>query len=783
MNSIFGFVLTRHQQDQPSGIELRYWIKTEQGTSLVSIAGQESVFFVHDEFIEAVNGCLKTLSGWRLEKVKLNDLEQRGVHGLYCLSLRTQREVIERLTLASIPMMEEDIRPVDRFLMERFIFGGVEVTRNSASASSSSSVPRLKPYDFPVQLKVLSVDLETTMQADCIHSIGLYGAGLSLVLMRGKGEDTDTLRFYPDERTLLQAFVRQVTQYDPDIFIGWNVVGFDFRVLSERAGKLKVPLRLGRDEQSLRVVQSELGKWYVRLEGRLVIDGIDTLKGATFHFESYSLEYVSQKLFKRGKLIHQANDRGAEIQRLYREDKPALARYNLEDCKLVQDIFDETRLMEYLIERTRLTGLSLDKVGGSAAAFDFQYLPRLHRRGYVAPEYASGARGMDVPGGYVMDSQPGLYHHVLVLDFKSLYPSIIRTFKIDPAGLADGFKPQASDDDLIPGFNGAIFSKGTAILPTIIEELWAARDQAKKNNNKSLSQAIKIIMNSFYGVLGSNVCRFFDQRLAGSITLRGHQILQQTRDEIERVFGYRVIYGDTDSVFVLLGEGCSDADLKGKALAEYLNNWWSEQVQQRFNTENYLELEYETHFSRFLMPRMRHSEKGSKKRYAGLQQLPDGESLLVFKGLENVRSDWTPLARDIQQRLYEAVFRDQPYQIFLKQLVVNLREGRLDDQLVYRRRLRQPLDAYVRMKPPHVQAALKAEKYWLQRDLKSPYQPGHHVSYVMTVSGPEPVEQVRSPIDYEHYVEKQLVPVIDAILCFKEESLGALIDTQQDLFS
>ncbi|MGY8870478.1 MAG: DNA polymerase II, partial [Pseudomonadales bacterium] len=149
MNSIFGFVLTRHQQDQPSGIELRYWIKTEQGTSLVSIAGQESVFFVHDEFIEAVNGCLNTLSGWRLEKVKLNDLEQRGVHGLYCLSLRTQREVIERLTLASIPMMEEDIRPVDRFLMERFIFGGVEVIHNSASASasasSSSSVPRLKP--------------------------------------------------------------------------------------------------------------------------------------------------------------------------------------------------------------------------------------------------------------------------------------------------------------------------------------------------------------------------------------------------------------------------------------------------------------------------------------------------------------------------------------------------------------------------------------------------------------------------------------------------------------
>jgi DNA polymerase-2 len=787
MEHLRGFVLTRHQQDLPLGIELRYWIKSEQDVSLVTIDEQESVFFIHDSLVDKAQQSLVGIKGWRLEKVQLTDLEQQGVHGLYCHSLALQRDVIARLTLSAIPMMEEDIRPVDRFLMERFIFGGVDISQLSPSegALQSSPKPRFKPCDFPVQLKILSIDIETTMQADRIHSIGLYGSELALVMMRGEGVDTQWLRFYPDERTLLQACIRQVALYDPDIFIGWNVVGFDFRVLTERAGALRIPLLLGRNNKPMRVVQSERGKWYVRLEGRLVIDGIDTLKGATYQFESYSLEYVSQQLFKRGKLIHQPNDRGAEIQRLYREDKPALARYNLEDCKLVWDIFEETRLLEYLIERTRLTGLSLDKVGGSAAAFDFQYLPRLHRIGYVAPEYASGARGMDAPGGYVMDSQPGLYHHVLVLDFKSLYPSIIRTFKIDPAGLAEGFKAEVGEQDLIPGFNGAIFSKTKAILPTIIEELWAARDQAKKNKNKPLSQAIKIIMNAFYGVLGSTVCRFFDQRLAGSITLRGHQILQQTRDEIERCFGYRVIYGDTDSVFVLLGEGCSnaDADSKGKALAEYLNAWWSDQIQQRFTTENHLELEYETHFTRFLMPRMRNSEKGSKKRYAGLRQSADGETELVFKGLENVRSDWTRLARDIQKRLYEAIFRDQPYHDFLKQLVVDLRLGRLDDQLVYRRRLRQPLDAYIRMKPPHVQAALKAQQYWQKKQLTNPYQPGHHVSYIMTVNGPEPVEHICSPIDYEHYVEKQLEPVVDAILCFKGESLDALIATQRDFFS
>lgn len=771
-----GFILSRHQFDTATGIELRYWLKHAQGCHLVRIGDQKSVFFVRDDQVSAIHTLLAPVTGWQLQKVDLEDFHYRGVHALYCQHLSTRREVIERLQQASIAMMEEDIRPVDRYLMERFIFGAAEVVPGATG-------PKLRKAALTPEFRVLSVDIETSMRADKIHSIGLYGDNLARVLMRGQGQGDDSLLYYPDETALLRAFMQQIAAYDPDIFIGWNLVGFDFKVLAERAQALGVPLLIGRDRQPLKVIRSEQGKWYARLEGRLLIDGIDTLKGATYHFESYSLEYVSQQLFGQGKLIHQPDDRGAEIQRLYREDQAALARYNLQDCKLVWDIFATTRLLEYLIERTRLTGLSLDKVGGSAAAFDFQYLPKLHRMGYVAPEYASGVRG-DAPGGYVMDSLPGLYRHVLVLDFKSLYPSIIRTFKVDPAGLAEGLRPDAQPEDSIPGFNGAFFSQSRTLLPQIIAELWKARDEAKKRRNQSLSQAIKIIMNAFYGVLGSDVCRFFDQRLSGSITLRGHQILQQTKEEIEAHFGHQVIYGDTDSVFVLLGDQYSDqeAQSRGRELAVYLNNWWQAQISSRFNTASFLELEYETHFSHFLMPRMRHSEKGSKKRYAGLQRLADGSDKLVFKGLENVRSDWTPLARTVQKTLYEAVFRNQPYHNYLCQLLQRLRAGELDTQLIYRRRLRQPLHAYKRMKPPHVQAALKGAVYWEQQGRESPYHSGQSVSYLMTLNGPEPVEDQRSRIDYEHYVEKQLTPVVDAILVFKGESLAELTAAQQDLF-
>lgn len=772
-----GFVLTRQQQDSPDGIQLTYWVRSDEAVIPLSVAGQEAVLFVLDSQLGQITSLISSYQAWRLEKVDLTDLNYNGVHALYCKRLKTFRKIQEILTQNNLVMMEEDIRHADRYLMERFIQGGVEVHQQHKRI-------RFQPADYDPQFKILSIDLETTMRADNILSAAFYADDFQLVLMQGEGNDTDTLRYVPDEKALLREFIAVVAEYDPDIFIGWSVVGFDFRVLDARAKALRIPLTLGRDKQAMQLHESGQGKLFVRMSGRIVLDGIDTLKGATYQFESFSLENVSRILLDRGKLIDHVDDRGGEIQRLFREDKEALARYNLEDCKLVWDIFEKADLINYLVERARLTGLPLDKVGGSAAAFDNQYLPHLHRAGYVAPEYASGVSGLSAPGGYVMDSQPGLYKQVLVLDFKSLYPSIIRTFKIDPYGLSEGLKEGAAPEDLVPGFNHAIFSRSKTILPQLIEQLWAARDQAKKNKNAALSQAIKIIMNSFYGVLGSNVCRFYDQRLSSSITLRGHEILTKTRDCIEETFGFKVIYGDTDSVFVWLGDDFpeEEAGVRGKELADYLNQWWQQQLKDRFELESKLEIEYETHYCRFLMPTMRHSDKGTKKRYAGLQRFTDGNTTMVFKGLENVRTDWTPLARQLQEQLYERIFRGQEWKSILISTVEALMAGQLDDQLVYRKRIRQPLDQYVKNKPPHVQAGLKAERYYQQQDMPNPYRAGSYIEYMLTVNGAEPLEAVQSALDYQHYLDKQIRPVCETIMQFLGEGFDELTAPQGRLF-
>ncbi len=229
---------------------------------------------------------------------------------------------------------------------------------------------------------------------------------------------------------------------------------------------------------------------------------------------------------------------------------------------------------------------------------------------------------------------------------------------------------------------------------------------AKREHNAPLSQALKIIMNAFYGVLGSSGCRFFDTRLASSITMRGHQIMRQTRQLVEAQ-GYEVIYGDTDSTFVWLGKAHSQeaASRIGQALVQHVNAWWREHLHSAFGLQSALELQYETHFTRFLMPTIRGAEEGSKKRYAGLVTRADGSEDMVYKGLETVRSDWSPLARQFQQELYQRIFHRQPHQDYIRDYVRRTLSGEFDELLIYRKRLRRRFDDYERNVPPHVRAA------------------------------------------------------------------------------
>jgi DNA polymerase-2 len=789
-----GFILTRHWHDSPQGTWVEFWLATDQGPRHLRLAPQSSVAFFPAAQREQVQALLKDEPGSDIRPLALRDFQQRPVLGLYCQQHRQLMALETLLRRNAVDVYEADIRPPERFLMERFITAPVSFS-GQPDAQGLLTNAQLKPCaDYRPSLRLVSLDIETTEQGE-LYCIGLEGCGQRQVYMLGppNGDATAVdfnLEYCASRVELLQALNGWMARHDPDAIIGWNLVQFDLRVLHQHARQLAVPLRLGRggEEMQWREHGSQQ-HYFAAAAGRLIIDGIEGLRSAFWSFSSFSLENVAQTLLGEGKDIDNPYQRMASINRMFAEDKPALARYNLKDCELVTRIFAKTELLTFLLERATVTGLPADRSGGSVAAFGHLYIPLMHRQGFVAPNLGD-IPAQASPGGFVMDSRPGLYESVLVLDYKSLYPSIIRTFLIDPVGLIEGLRQFAESDPQrppenapVPGFRGAQFSRERHCLPAIIESVWQGREVAKREGNAPLSQALKIIMNSFYGVLGSSGCRFFDTRLASSITLRGHEIMLRTRQLIEAE-GYSVIYGDTDSTFVWL-KGAHDeaqATAIGQRLVAQVNQWWREHLQAQFGLASALELQYETHYQRFLMPTIRGAEEGSKKRYAGLVAEADGSTRMVYKGLETVRSDWSPLAREFQQVLYRRIFLRQEYRQFVRDYVQRTQAGELDALLIYRKRVRRPLDQYQRNVPPPVRAARIADQYNALHGRPLQYQRGGWISYVITVAGPEPLEKRASPIDYEHYVSKQLQPVADAILPFVGDDFATLIGGQMGLF-
>lgn len=664
----------------------------------------------------------------------------------------------ERLKSAGVRALEADLRFPYRYLIDHDLRAGVEIEGEATPVEEGDSGlllfrnPTLAPADVRIDLRVLSIDLETPADASRVWSVAMAGCGVEEVHLVAADHVPGAVS-HADEAALLAAVARRIRELDPDVITGWNVVDFDLRVLAERCRARRVRETFGRAAGDVRF-ESDRGftrQGRAEIPGRSVLDAIGVVRDA-IRLPDYRLETVAQAVLGRGKCIdHEAPDAAAEIARLYREDLPALVAYNLEDARLVLDVLRQEGLLELTLERSLLSGMPLDRVGASVASFDRLYLPELRRRGRVARSVADVKEGGPIAGGAVLSSVPGIFRNVAVLDFKSLYPSLIRTFQLDPLAHARAVSETAADPIVAP--NGARFDRGDAILPGLLDRFLARRDEAKKRGERHADQAIKIMMNAFFGVLASPGCRFFDPEVANAITGFGQQTLSWTRDVLAES-GLRVLYGDTDSVFVELAtrESGEAARAEAEAVRSRVQNAIAGRIADVYGVEPRLLLELEYVLDRFFLPRVRGGRGGSKKRYAGWR---DGTLLVV--GLESVRRDWPTVSRRLQRGILERVFSDRDAMPFVKEVVDAIQAGELDDELVYVKRIRKgDVSSYTRTTPPHVQAARKV-----------PHFRGGIIRYVVTGDGPEPVLPGRPlprGIDYGHAVEKLVRPIADAIL-------------------
>ncbi|WP_437275288.1 DNA polymerase II [Sorangium sp. So ce375] len=753
-----GFILTPTYRVIAGCPEIHLHTVMEDGAPALVIEDRFRPYF----FVRARDeDVARRLAGGRVSPEPLETLDGEPVLRVDAAHPRDVAALRDKLAEAGADALEADVRFAYRFLIDRGIRGAFAVSGPFELRPGVGRVyrnPALVPATFVPRLRVLSLDIETSLDGESLYSIAVAGAGGERCLLvhdePAPGGLPAFVERFPDERSLLERFLALVADADPDVLTGWNIPDFDLPAIQRYCRRAGLPCALGRGDDEIAILRDPGFSREARavLPGRVVLDGLALLRGAFLRLDDYRLETAARTILGRGKLFG-PDDRGAQIEASYRDDPARLAEYNLEDARLVRDLLEKTGLIELSVRRSLLTGMQVDRVGAQIAAIDSLYLPALRARGKVAPSVArEGSEGeAEIAGGLVLDSLPGLYRNIVVYDYKSLYPSLIRTFNIDPLTFVAGGAGPPEALIVTPG--GAAFRRGEpGILPELVARLWDERAEARRAGDDRGAMAIKILMNSLFGVLGSPASRLFSPDVANAITRAGQHVIRLTADAVRKA-GHRVLYGDTDSLFVDIGEpDAARALARAEELRDAVSGAVAAEIARTFGCESRLELELEKVYARFLLPELRGAAQGSKKRYAGLVAGEGGDKLEIV-GLEAVRRDASAVARRFQRELLDLVFHDRPVEAFVRTFVAELRAGRFDAELVYKKALRKPLGAYTKTTPPHVKAARK-----LGGDA------GRIVAYVITRAGPEPAGQTTAPPDYDHYVSQQLKPIADSVL-------------------
>lgn len=758
--------------------------------------------------------CVRSYDRLRVEEVlarekiqvRVSDTEFRLFDGSDCVKIECpDRRGYERLSrllkAAAIESFGGDLKDAAAFLVRRGIRGGVRISGEWRKGFGVSVVfidPEIEAvHEARSPLAVLSFDIETEEPTGIVRAIGLSqeiaGASSGEISqgsvkerksgilfngrwMAGKTPEQD-VSVFSDERSLLEAFILKMREFDPDIITGWNIIDFDFPRLAVAFSRHGLDFTLGRSIEGGRFFPAETipdgtggsskRSASVFLPGRQVLDALRLVRTGYESFDSYSLDAVARQILGRGKTVtSSAEEKLEELDRLYADDPANFCRYCLNDAELVLDILAKRDIIAHTVERAALTGAGIDKAWTSVASFERVYAEGLYAKKILEPNLDPSRRVSGAAGGTVLDPLAGVFSNIAIFDFRSLYPSIIRTFNIDPLAHEFALAEQTGGAarDFIRAPNGALFARERGILPCLIDEYFSARLEAIARGDDASAFVYKILMNSFYGVLGTPKCRYARTELAGAITSFGKVCLLFARDFF-RAKGFRVLYGDTDSVFVEMheaGDDDSGSALKNQseAMATELNESLARKIFEEYKCESFVGIRFEKCYLRFYIPRLRSdeedAERGRAKGYAGLLAHEDGSTKVEIKGMEAARSDYTPFAQRFQRELLGLLFRgtnSADAQQFIQEQTVGLYRGTFDSELVFRKKLRREPESYTASTPPHIKVA---------RALGWTHRRGT-VEYLMTVNGPEAISMLRSRVDHDWYVSSQLLPVARSV--------------------
>jgi DNA polymerase I len=595
-----------------------------------------------------------------------------------------------------------------------------------------------------------------------------------------KKVDLPFVEVVADEKALFKRFMMIVKDLEIDIISGYNSANFDVRYMLERAEKLRIEFDLSRFRGGTRIEKHGLYD-RVKLGGRVHIDVYLVVKfvavvGAAEYIlkmNSYTLKNVYEAVSKDKKITVEKRD----IYKLWdgtEKELKELAVYNMNDSEALMEVYG--KFVPIMVELSKTTGDVPSDVAVSTAGqlVEFTLMRYAYKQQEVIPnrpdEYAIKTR-MDNPieGAYVKTPEPGIYENLALFDFRGLYPSIIVSHNIDPSSLCEDCK------DFYESPTGAKFDKNRkAIVPMILRMLMEQRTEVKKLYKKdpsnisygSRSQALKIVANSFYGYLGYARSRWYSRQCAASVTAYGRQYIHETIDASEKS-GFKVVYGDTDSIVLLIGNNTKDAALK------FVKDFNSKLPES-------MELELEDFYTRgvFVGKKTERESAGAKKKYALISE----SGRVKIRGFELVRRDWSKVARDTQRAVLDAILkegsREKAAQI-VRDVIKKLKEGKMPlSELVINTQLRKSIDAYD-LTSPELAAARKAVK---EGKKKKDEMEHAVIGYIIakrgnTISDKAVLEEFATDYDPDYYINNQVLPATMRILKeldFSEDELKGL---------
>jgi len=667
--------------------------------------------------------------------------------------------------------LEDDIRYSMRYLIDNNVSpcswheAEVEETRNTLSVQVdklciAKSPPRgIEKVEFP-PLRVLG--FSTIAYSPRGAPKPEKNPVVVISVATNAGKETQFVAEDSDDKPVLEAFIKCVREFDPDIIVGYGTNRQDWSYLTVRAKKLGVNLFV--DRANTEPHMSVYG--HVSVMGRANVDFFD-FSDELPEVKVKTLENIADflgvmKLDKRT-LIEDID------LPLYWEDsekRPSLLHFSKENTQSIMGVAEA--MLSFAMQLSSLVGLPLDYVGTAAVGFRVEWflMREAYRIGELTPKRVERPYFPYV-GAVVLAPKVGVHENIAVLDFKAMYPNIMITHNVSPDTYVSPSEPEPKGGvNVAPEVKHRFRKEPPSFYKEVLSSLIASRDQIRPKLGKlsprsseykvldARQRAVKVITNATYGYAGWIGARWYIKPVAEAATAWGRHIIMSTINEAKKI-GLEIVYSDTDSVFV-------NNEL-GKI----------EKLSKEVGKELTLEIKPDKVYTRILFTE-------AKKKYCGL--LPDGSLDVV--GLEVVRGDWAACAKNVQEKVLEIVLKKQaPKEAveFVRAYVSDLRLKKVPyKDLIIWKTLTKRVEEY-EVKAPHVEAAkLLLQEGW---ELST----GDKIGYVITVGSGKLYEKAKpyflttyDQVDAEYYVMNQILPAASRILVMFNISEDMLLPTSQE---